>query len=166
MSFLKGVLSVVLCIIIGNAAVVYIPGVQIDPMLIYQLQATCNILQADLIATYGKSSENDINYYIKTYAVNYFLQQLSKNPNISAYNNIISGSNNTVLGSHSIIVGSNNYVNGSNNYIFSQDFNTSLVGGSTSNSLVLDNWLINLLMLNPTNFFSYLQAPHSYIYNW
>jgi hypothetical protein len=36
-----------------NSALIYIPNVPIDPILIYQVQVACDRLEASLVATYG-----------------------------------------------------------------------------------------------------------------
>lgn len=147
-------------------ALIYIPNVQIDPILIYQTQVACDRLQASLRATYGTLRQSEIDYYVKTYAANYFLQQLSNSKPLQPYNNILVGSNNTVSGNKSLIIGNNNNVLGTGNYVFSQNFN-SAAAGATGNDLVLDEWLIKLAMLqNLNSFLHYMNSPTSYIYRW
>lgn len=111
-------------------------------------------------------SENDLDYYVKTYAANYFLQQLSASPPLAPYSNVISGNNNTANSTHSLIVGNNNMVLGTGNYVFSQNFNAA-AAGSTGNDLVLDEWLIKLAMLKDVNnYLAYINAPKGYVYKW
>jgi hypothetical protein len=56
-----------------SPAVIYIPGVTVDPMIIYQAQTAINRLQAGLRATYGTAMQDSFDYYAKTWAANYFL---------------------------------------------------------------------------------------------
>lgn len=126
-------------------ALIYIPDVPVDPMKLYQLQVSCNMLQnrLNLDPTLPKSMA--YYYYADTYLANYFLQQVANDPGIANYNNVIFGGNNTAAGNKNIIFGNGNQVFGSNNYVFSQGFNSSSVSNTAiSNNLVLDNWLIKL----------------------
>jgi hypothetical protein len=137
MRFSKWWVTLALLVWVSAPALIYIPGVQIDPVLIYQVQVSCDRLEASLRATYGTISESDIDYYVKTYAANYFLHQLSNAPPLRPYSNVVVGSNNTANTSHSIIIGNDNIVLGTGNYVFSQNFN-SVAAGATGNDLVLD----------------------------
>lgn len=146
MRYSKLLALILFLITISTSALIYIPNVQIDPILIYQTQVACDRLEASLRATYGTINQNALDYYIKTYAANFFLQQLTNSQQLRAYNNVLVGSNNTINGSKSLIIGNNNNVLGTGNYVFSQNFN-SAAAGSTGNDLVLDEWLVKLAML-------------------
>jgi hypothetical protein len=65
----------ILLVVIGgcSSAVIYIPGVTVDPIIIYQAQTAINRLQANLRATYGTAMQDNFDYYAKTWAANYFL---------------------------------------------------------------------------------------------
>ena len=129
-------------LLLAQSALIYIPNLQIDPMLIYQTQVACNRLQNNLRATYGTASESAITYYNQVYAANYFLQQLSKADQLKPYLNAVVGSNNTVSGVSNII-------------------------SAIDNNLVLDEWLIRLAMLQGVNnFMAYMASPHSSIAKW
>lgn len=165
MSFSK-VITLLALVLLGHSALIYIPNLQIDPILIYQTQVACNRLQNNLRATYGTASESAITYYSQVYAANYFLQQLSNSTQLKPYVNAIVGANNTVSGVSNIIIGNSNMVLGSGNYVFSQGFNSSQ-SGVTDNNLVLDEWLIKLAMLQGVNnFLAYMSNPHSSISKW
>lgn len=45
------------------SAVIYVPGIAVDPLLIYKIQVCCDRLQNDLITTYGTQYESAIRYY-------------------------------------------------------------------------------------------------------
>lgn len=166
MRFSNWVVALALLVWVTAPALIYIPNVEIDPILIYQVQVACDRLESTLRATYGTMSQNDIDYYVKVFAANWFLQQLSNAQALKPYNNVVVGSNNTVSGSHSLIIGNDNMVLGTGNYVFSQNFN-SAAAGATGNDLVLDEWLIKLAMLQGfTNFVAYFKNPKSYIYKW
>lgn len=146
MRYSKLLALILFLITISTSALIYIPNVQIDPILIYQTQVACDRLEASLRATYGTINQNALDYYIKTYAANFFLKQLTNSQQLRAYNNVLVGSNNTINGSKSLIIGNNNNVLGTGNYVFSQNFN-SAAAGATGNDLVLDEWLVKLAML-------------------
>ena len=130
--------SLLLLLIVGcSSAVIYIPGVTVDPIIIYQAQTAINRLQANLRATYGTAMQDSFDYYAKTWAANYFLQRLTQSEQLKPYSNIISGQNNTVTSSSSLIIGSNNQVAGNGNYVFTSNFN-SAAAGATGNDLVID----------------------------
>ena len=160
------VITFLALILLCQSALIYIPNLQIDPILIYQTQVACNRLQNNLRATYGTASESAITYYSQVYAANYFLQQLSKSDQLKPYLNTIVGGNNTVSGVSNLIIGNSNMVLGSGNYVFSQGFN-STQSGVTDNNLVLDEWLIKLAMLQGVNnFLAYMANPHGSIAKW
>lgn len=144
--FFKGT-CIILAILTWSVtpALIYIPGVPVNPMSLYQLQAACNMLQRDLNIDPSLPQSMAYNYYAGTYLSNYFLQQVANDPGIVNYNNIIYGANNTAAGNKNIMFGNGNKVVGNNNYIFSQGFNSSAISNSSiSNNLVLDNWLVEL----------------------
>ena len=160
------VITLLALILLGHSALIYIPNLQVDPMLIFQTQVACNRLQNNLRATYGTASESAITYYSQVYAANYFLQQLSNSSQLKPYINTIVGGNNTVSGVSNIIIGNSNMVLGSGNYVFSQGFN-SAQSGVTDNNLVLDEWLIKLAMLQGVNnYLAYMANPHNSILKW
>lgn len=144
----SGILKIVLAVLLvctASAALIYIPDVPVDPMKLYQLQVSCNMLQNRLNLDPSLPKSLAYNYYADTYLANYFLQQVANDPGIVNYNNVLFGSNNTAVGNKNIIFGNQNQVFGSNNYVFSQGFNSSSVSNTAiSNNLVLDNWLIKL----------------------
>jgi|LakMenEpi03Aug12_release.lakeMendotaPanAssembly.Ray.scaffolds.fasta_scaffold277618_1 hypothetical protein len=149
-----------------RCAVIYIPGVTLDPMVIYQAQTAINRLQANLRATYGTAMQDSFDYYAKTWAANYFLKQLTQSEQLKQYSNIVSGQNNTVASTSSLIIGNNNQVSGSGNYVFTSNFNSAAAGG-TGNDLVVDEWLVKMAMLNDFNLLlDYLNRPTAYIYRW
>ena len=156
-------LLLLLLMIVGiSPAVIYIPGVPVNQMTLYQLQAACNILQADLNANPSLPQAMAYRLYSDTYMANYFLQKVANDPGIASYNNVMVGGNNTLAGNKNIIFGNNNAVSGNQNYIFSQNFNSSaLSSGSVSNNLVLDDWVIQLLKLYLIPF-----GPKQAISNW
>jgi len=136
----------VLLIFAVSSALIYIPGIPVDQMNLYQLQVASNMLESDLINNLGKPTQNNSRTYVNAYTVNYFLQKLANDPGIANFNNVVAGSGATVVGSKNIIFGNNNQLTGNNNYIFSQNFNSSkLSSGPISNNLVLDNWLVYLV---------------------
>jgi len=136
-----------LLILLINPALIYIPNVQINSLLLYQVQVACDRLETELRTNFGTTLQNNTLLYAKVYLANYFLTQLNTDPAISNFSNAIFGSNNTVNGSKNIIIGDNGTVVGNYNYVFSQNFTTSSVGSSISNSLVLDEWLIRLYLM-------------------
>lgn len=132
----------------SSAALIYIPGVPVNPLTLYQLQVACNILQADLNNYPSLPSTYAYNFYGDVYLANYFLTQVANDPGIVNYNNVLYGANNIAAGNKNIIFGNGNTVSGSNNYIFSSDFNGTAVSSDSLNSnLVLDNWVIQLLKM-------------------
>lgn len=50
------VITFLALILISHTALIYIPNLQVDPLLIYQTQVACNRLQNNLRATYGTAS--------------------------------------------------------------------------------------------------------------
>lgn len=149
-----------------SSAVIYIPEVTVDPMIIYHAQTAINRLQAGLRATYGTAMQDSFDYYAKTWAANYFLQQLTQSEQLKPYSNIIVGQNNTAAATSTLIIGNNNQVVGSGNYVFTSNFN-SAAAGATGNDLVIDEWLVKMAMLNDFNLLlDYLNRPTSYIYKW
>ena len=80
--------------------------------------------------------------YSKVFLAEHFLKALSADPNIAQYNNIIVGTNSTSSGNKNVVIGNDNMVLGNSNYVFSQEFQHST---PLDNSLVLDEWLIELL---------------------
>lgn len=134
-------------ILLINSALIYIPNVSINPLLVYQVQVACDRLETELRANYGTTLQNNTILYAKVYLANYFLTQLNFDPAISNYSNVIFGANNSVNGSKNIIIGDNGNIVGNYNYVFSQNFTTSTVGTSISNSLVLDEWLVRLYLM-------------------
>lgn len=146
-------LSIVLLVLLVvdiTPAMIYIPGVPVNSMTLYQLQVACNMLQNDLNRNPSLPRSSGYKLYSDTYLANYFLQKVANDPGIASYNNVIYGAGNSVVkGNKNIIFGHGNTVaNGSNNYVFSQNFDSSQVNTSTNqNNLVLDNWLIELLKI-------------------
>jgi len=136
-------LLVTLLLIVGTTpAMIYIPGVPVDSMTLYQLQVACNMFQDRLKA--DPSLSDSFQLYGDAYLTNYFLQKVANDPGIAQYNNVLYGEQNSVNhGNKNIIFGNGNKVAGSSNYIFSSDFDSSQVSsGSITNNLVLDDWLI------------------------
>ena len=79
----------ILLFVSSNSAVIYIPGVPVNSMTLYQLQVACNILQDRL--NQDPSLSNGFQLYADTYLANYFLQKIANDPGIAAYNNVIYG---------------------------------------------------------------------------
>lgn len=77
MTYSKLLTLLTLLIYVAAPALIYIPNVRIDPVLLYQVQVACDRLQATLRATYGTVNQNDIDNYFKTYVADYFLKKLS-----------------------------------------------------------------------------------------
>lgn len=147
-------------------ALIYIPGVQVDPLMLYQVQVACDRLESTLRLNYGTVNQNDLDNYIKTYVANYFLKMLASSPQLAPYSNVIAGTNNTVKAANSIVVGNNNNVVGVGNFVFSQNYN-AVAAGNTGADLVLDEWDIKLAMLqDANNFLAYASNPNSYIFKW
>ena len=145
-----------------SPAVIYIPGIPVDQMTLYQLQAACNILQTDLVNNPTLPRSMAYRLYSDTYLANYFLQKVANDPGIASYNNVLVGGGNSVAGNKNIIFGNNNQVTGNQNYIFSQNYNSSSANpDSTNNNLVLDDWLIQLLKMYLIPF-----GPSQAISNW
>jgi hypothetical protein len=101
------------------------------------VQVACDRLQKALQNTYASASSHAVNYYIRTYAANYFLKQLSAQPQISQYNNLLIGNNSGVNGNRNLIIGNNANVVGNSNYVFSNTY-TNTASNPVDNSLVLD----------------------------
>ena len=147
-SITSSLLLLVLMVVGISPAMIYIPGIPVDQMTLYQLQAACNILQTDLVNNPTLPRSMNYRLYSDTYLANYFLQKLASDPGIASYNNVIAGATNYVAGNKNIIFGNNNQVNGSHNYIFSQNYNSSSASpDSVNNNLVLDDWLIQPLKM-------------------
>ena len=143
-----------------SPAYIFLQGVEVDPIILSQVQVACDRLQRTLQTTYGTASANSVNYYIRTYAADFFLKKLSAQPNIAQYNNIIEGGNSTVNGNRNMIIGNNANVNGNSNYVFSNTY-ANKAGVPTENSLILDEWLIKLALLSDSKYYS---NPKSFIY--
>ena len=75
-----------------NSAVIYIPGVPVNSMTLYQLQIACDQLQNNLNS--DPTLSNSFKVYADTYLANYFLQKIANDPGIAAYNNVIYGDGN------------------------------------------------------------------------
>ncbi len=126
-------------------ALIYIPQIPVDPLTLYQLQVSCNILEADLNYNPNLPNRYADYYYGDVYLANYFLQKVANDPGIASYNNVLYGEGNVVTGDKNLIFGDGNSVLGSQNYIFSSNFSSQQVSSTAiSNNLVLDNWLIDL----------------------
>ena len=106
-------LLVVLLLVVGTTpAMIYIPGVPVNSMTLYQLQTACNMLQDRLNS--DPSLSDSFQLYGDTYLVNYFLQKVANDPGIAQYNNVIYGEQNKVnSGNKNIIFGKGNSVSGS-----------------------------------------------------
>ena len=143
-----------------SPAYIFLQGVEVDPIILSQVQVACDRLQWALQTTYGTAAANSINYYIRTYAADFFLKKLSAQPNIAQYNNIIEGGNSAVNGNRNMIIGNNANVNGNSNYVFSNTY-ANKAGVPTENSLILDEWLIKLALLSDSKYYS---NPKSFIY--
>lgn len=156
--------ALVLLLLVSNIspAVIYIPGIPVDQMTLYQLQAACNILQSDLDNNPHLPQSMAFRFYSDTYLANYFLQKVANDPGIASYNNVIAGGNNAVGGNKNIIFGNSNTVLGHQNYIFSQNFDSTKVSDEgINNNLVLDDWVIQLLKMYLIPF-----GPSRAIDNW
>lgn len=142
----KAILCSVLLIFAVSSALIYIPGIPVDQMNLYQLQVASDYLQNDLNSNFGKPTQNNTKTYAYSYMVNYFLQKLVNDPGIANYTNVIAGSANTVVGNKNIIFGNNGKVLGDKNYVFSQNFDsTKVTTGNFNDNLILDNWLMYLV---------------------
>ena len=104
----SSILLTLFMIISINCAVIYIPGVPVNSMTLYQLQVACNNLQNRLNS--DPSLSDGFSLYGDTYLANYFLQKIANDPGIAAYNNVIYGENNTAQGNKNIIFGAGNSV--------------------------------------------------------
>lgn len=101
-----------------NSAVIYIPGVPVNSMTLYQLQVACDQLQNNLNS--DPTLSNSFKVYADTYLANYFLQKIANDPGIAAYNNVIYGDGNQIhQGNKNIVFGTGNSLKGSYNYVFS-----------------------------------------------
>lgn len=154
MTISKQVLFLATLILAVRSALIYIPGIPVNQMNLYNLQVASDLLQRDLNGTsmtnlqFNNSRRNNFTTYAYSYVTNYFLQLVANDPGIVNFNNVIVGSGSNVVGSKNIIFGNNNNITGSRSYVFSQNFDTSKVkNGSISDSLVLDNWLVELLKI-------------------
>lgn len=128
-----------------SPALIFIPNIPVNQMTLFQVQVACDRLESELRTKYGTLLQDNMLLYAKVYLANFFLQQLSSDPGISSYSNVVFGSNTVTTGSKNIIIGSNGTIVGNFNYVFSQNFNSNAVEGqSINNSLVLDEWLIRL----------------------
>ena len=125
----------------SQQAMIYVPGLPIDPILIFKIQVACDRLENELRATYGTSLQRDFLIYAKIYMAEYFLNKLSKEPNIAQYNNMVAGDNSGAVGEKNIVIGNDNMIVGNSNYVFSKGFESDI---PVDNSLVLDEWLIDL----------------------
>ena len=139
---LPALIATALLFLVVSPAMVYVPGIPVDSMTLYQLQVACNTLQ-DRLNTYPDLPRSQgYKMYSDVYLVNYFLQKVANDPGIAYYNNIIYGAGNSIEnGNKNIIFGNGNAVKGSNNYVFSSNFDPS-TSSSTDQNLVLDDWLV------------------------
>jgi hypothetical protein len=96
MTYSKLLALLALLIYVATPALIYIPNVRIDPILLYQVQVACDRLQATLRATYGTVNQNNLDNYAKAYVADYFLKKLSASEQLASYKNLIVGANNTV----------------------------------------------------------------------
>ena len=120
MSPLPPLFIVLLLIASASPAMIYIPGIPVNSMTLYQLQVACNNLQDSLNANPHLPPSMAFKFYSDVYLANYFLQKVANDPGITAYNNVLAGEQNTVNnGNKNIIFGNGNQVTGNNNYVFS-----------------------------------------------
>ena len=117
--FLNGVFLIAVLVGVVSPAMIYIPGIPVNPMSLYQLQIASNMLQERLNQYPHLPQSQAFNMYADVYRTNYFLQKVASDPGIAAYNNVVYGSNNGVGGNKNIVFGHNNNVIGNNNYVFS-----------------------------------------------
>ena len=96
-----------------QTAVIYIPGVPVNSMSLYQLQVACNMLQEDLNLNPSLPASSGYTLYSDTFLAKYFLDKVANDPGIAAYNNILYGADNTAVGNKNIIFGNGNKVAGS-----------------------------------------------------
>jgi hypothetical protein len=96
MTYSKLLALLALLMYLATPALIYIPNVQIDLVVLYQVQVACDRLQATLRATHGTVNQNNLDYYTKTYVADYFLKKLSASKPLAPYGNLIVGANNTV----------------------------------------------------------------------
>ena len=88
---LKLIFVIILMVLQTQQTLIYFPGLQVNPMLIFKVQAACDRLESDLRATFGTSLQNDQILLGKIYLADYYLKALSADPAIAQYNNIIVG---------------------------------------------------------------------------
>ena len=113
-------LALLLLVASISPAMIYIPGIPVNSMSLYQLQVACNMLQDSLNANPHLPSYMGHHFYSRVYLANYFLQKVANDPGVAAYNNVLVGEQNTVNnGNKNIIFGNGNGVSGNNNYVFS-----------------------------------------------
>lgn len=161
-SKVHSMLLLLLLIVGSSPALIYIPGIPVDQMTLYQLQAACNILEYNLDSNPTLPQSKAYKIYGDTYLANYFLQKLVADPGIASYNNVLVGNNISMSGNKNIIFGNQIALNGSQNYVFTQNFNSSAISQEAiNNNLVLGNWAIKLLKLYTIPF-----GPSNAIDNW
>ena len=137
-------LLVVALLALSRAALIYVPGIPVDQMVLYQVQAACDNLQEEIEKKFGTAGQNNYKLFIQTYMATFYLKRLAADPGISKYNNIIYGGGNTASGNKNFMIGSSNQVTGDDNFVFSNDFQNNT---PIDNALVLDDWVVKLAHL-------------------
>ena len=84
-------LVAVLLVVSTSPAMIYIPGIPVNSVTLYQLQVACNMLQESLNANPHLPSHLAYKFYSHVYLANYFLQKVANDPGIAAYNNVLVG---------------------------------------------------------------------------
>ena len=91
------------------------------------------------------------------------MKQLSAQPAIKKYENILNGASSSVIGNKNIIIGNNANVIGDSNYVFSDTY-TNKESKPIENSLIINKWLVRMNLLKEQEYFQKKTAYEKYIY--
>ena len=72
--------------------------------MLYQLQASCDMLETNLRDTFGNAKQNNLLTYVLERFAEYNFNRLQNDPGISSFNNILVGNNVNLTGTKNIVV--------------------------------------------------------------
>ena len=91
MAYSKTIHMLALLIYLTTSAYIYIPVVNIDPLILYSAQVACDRVQGTLRRNYGTVNQNDRLNLRNVKRAYYYLIQLQYSEALRPYRNIIVG---------------------------------------------------------------------------
>ena len=129
-----------LCILLSvtkSINLLYLDQIPVNKLTLFKAILSLSSLQYDLDTNFHKSSQNNVNTFVRTVLTESYLSAI--NNQIHSINNIVVGDNSNVVGTANFILGDDNHIKGSSNWIFTQGFN-----GEVDKNIILDHWKIDI----------------------